>query len=319
MAWTKRKSRRSRPYRSGGGYDYGGWGFPAYVPVSARKAKVDRLVERLKRKGERLDPVRTEGHAIARTFWGKAWCSHLESHSDFSNRLPRGRSYVRNGSVCDLKIEPGRVLARVAGHDLYDVKITIQRLPGRRWAAIRRQCAGGIASLIELLEGRLSAAVMKIITDRKNGLFPRPAEIAMTCSCPDWATMCKHVAATLYGVGARLDDRPELLFLLRGVDHQDLMSERAIGKLIAGKMKTAQAGTRDGAAGTTAEIAESDLAEVFGVDVLLAPPKRKAAAKRGRDRRPNKFRKPAKARDSKPRSRTPARPPRKPKKTSSGR
>jgi len=292
MAWTKRKSRRGRPYRSGG-YAYGGWGwgFPGYVHASARKAKAERLVEKLRRKGERLDPVRIKGQAIALTFWGKAWCDHLESHSDFSNRLPRGRSYVRSGSVCDLKIEPGRVLARVVGNDLYEVEITIKRLPARRWAEIRRKCAGGIASLIELLEGRLSAAVMKIITDRKSGLFPRPDEMAMTCSCPDWATMCKHVAATLYGVGARLDDRPELLFLLRGVDHQDLISERAITKLVARQMKTAKAGTRDGTAGTTAEIAESELAEVFGVDVLLAPPKRKTAAKRGR--RPNRLRKPA--------------------------
>jgi len=297
MAWKKGKRRRSRSYYAGGGYDYGGWGYPAYIPAAVRKAKAERLVEKLRRKGERLEPLRIEGYAIARTFWGKGWCDHLESHSDFANRLPRGRSYVRNGSVCDLKIEPGRVLARVVGNDIYEVEITIRRLPAQRWAAIRRRCAGGIASLIELLEGRLSAAVMRIITDRENGLFPRPVEIEMSCSCPDWATMCKHVAATLYGVGARLDDRPELLFLLRGVDHQDLISERAITRLVAGEKKPAEAGTRGWTAGeknvraerdaedTSTEIAESELAEVFGVDVLLTPPKRKAAAKRSRRRK----------------------------------
>lgn len=282
MARKKRRRQRSWSYYSGGGYDYGGWGYPAYVPAAARKAKAERLVEKLRRKGERLDPVRIDGYAIARTFWGKGWCDHLESHSDFANRLPRGRSYVRNGSVCDLKIEPGRVLARVAGNDIYDVEITIRRLPAQRWAAIRRKCAGGIASLIELLEGRLSAAVMKIITDRENGLFPRPAEIEMVCSCPDWATMCKHVAATLYGVGARLDDRPELLFLLRGVDHQDLISERAIKRLVVCDKNAAKAGTRERASGKTTEIPESELAEVFGIDVLLTPPKLRAAMKRGR-------------------------------------
>jgi uncharacterized Zn finger protein len=294
MAWKKSRSRRGIYY--GYSYDYSGWGFKPYVPVAERRAEAERRLEKLRKKGEKLDPVRLEGPTIARTFWGKAWCDHLESHSDFANRLPRGRSYVRNGSVCDLKIEPGRVRARIVGNDLYEAVITIKKLPTARWAAIRRKCAGGIASLIELLQGRLSAAVMKIITDRENGLFPRPAEIEMSCSCPDWATMCKHVAATLYGVGARLDDRPELLFLLRGVDHQDLLSERAITRLVAGGKRSAKAGTSAPATGkadkrteqeageTLNELAESELAEVFGVDIVLGPAKRKVAAKRRKDR-----------------------------------
>jgi len=214
---------------------YSSWGgFPPYVSAAEKRAKAEKRIAALRRKGERLDPVAIEGSGIARTFWGKAWCAHLESHSDFANRLPRGRTYVRHGSVCDLRIEAGRVAARVVGNDLYEVVISIKKLPGPRWAAIKRKCAGGIASLIELLQGRLSAVVMKIITDREEGLFPRPSEIGMTCSCPDWATMCKHVAAALYGVGARLDDRPELLFVLRGVDKEELIGERAITRLVAG-------------------------------------------------------------------------------------
>ena len=303
MAWRKRKRRKTWSSYSGGGYDYGGWGYPAYVPSATRKAKAERMLEKLRRKGERLEPVRIEGYAIARTFWGKAWCNHLESYSDFANRLPRGRSYVRNGSVCDLKIEPGRVLARVVGKDIYEVEITIKKLMAQRWAAIRRKCAGGIASLIELLQGRLSAAVMKIITDRENGLFPGPAEIDMICSCPDWATMCKHVAATLYGVGARLDNRPELLFLLRGVDHQDLISERVIARLVAGgEKRPAKPSTRGSKVSKTHEksgreleerthdLAESELAEVFGVDVLITSPRRKSDAvpKAGKRKRRSK-------------------------------
>jgi uncharacterized Zn finger protein len=215
---------------------FSGWGgFPPYVSAAKKRAKAEKQMAALRRKGEQLDPVAITGRTIARTFWGKAWCTHLESHSDFSNRLPRGRSYVRQGSVCDLKIETGRVSARVVGTHLYKVIISIKKLPGPRWAAIKSTCAGGIDSLIELLQGRLSSGVMKIITDRENGLFPRPSEIEMNCSCPDWATMCKHVAATLYGVGARLDDRPELLFVLRGVDKEDLVSERAISRLVAGE------------------------------------------------------------------------------------
>lgn len=278
------------------------------MPLAERRAKAARRIEALKRKGLKIDPVRIEGPQIARTFWGRAWCDHLESHSDFANRLPRGRSYVRNGSVCDLKIEPGRVTSRVAGNDLYDVAITIKKLPPARWAAIRRKCAGGIASLIELLQGKLSAAVMEIITDRENGLFPRPAEIEMDCSCPDWATMCKHVAAALYGIGARLDDRPELLFVLRGVDHQDLLGERTLARLAEKGTISAKAGrsraratkphrraaqergektVRD-AAQAVDEIAESDLAEIFGVEIALALPKSKKPA--GQAKRPGRAR-----------------------------
>ncbi|MBE3129096.1 MAG: hypothetical protein IMZ54_00060, partial [Acidobacteria bacterium] len=208
-----------------------GWGrryashFPRYVPVAERLAKAKRQMERLNKKGEKLDPVVIEGQAIARTFWGKAWCRHLEAHCDFWNRLGRGRSYVRSGSVCDLVIGPGRVTARVVGNDLYDVEIDIKKLQPARWTAIRKSSTGGIASVVELLRGRLSAAVMGIMTHPTNGLFPRRQEIQMRCSCPDYATMCKHVAATLYGVGARLDIRPELLFVLRGVDHMQLIDE----------------------------------------------------------------------------------------------
>jgi uncharacterized Zn finger protein len=306
MAWRKTKSRRRASYGYGyrDEYGYRDWEFPRDVPAAERRAQAARRIEKLKKRGVAIDPVKIDGSVIARTFWGKEWCDHLESHSDFANRLPRGQSYVRNGSVCDLKIEPGRISSRVAGNDLYEVAITIRKLPAARWAAIRRKCAGGIASVIELLQGRLSTGVMKIITDRENGLFPRPAEIEMDCSCPDWATMCKHVAATLYGVGARLDDRPELLFVLRGVDHEDLLSERTLERLAEG-MKTGAETAKSGLmapksgrrakrsvdgrvprdeAETLAEIAESDLSEVFGVDIAPTPAKRKKSTHRTKRR-----------------------------------
>ncbi len=173
-----------------------------YVSVAQRRANAMRHVAKLAKKGRTISPVKIAGRDIAKTFWGEAWCDNLESYSDFENRLPRGRTYVRNGSVVDLQIKPGLVTAIVSGSELYDVKIRIKPLPASTWRKIGAQCAGQIASIVELLQGRFSKGVMEILTRHDGGMFPSPAEIDMDCSCPDWADMCKHVAATLYGVGA---------------------------------------------------------------------------------------------------------------------
>src|SRR3954470_20475358 len=175
-------------------YDY-----KPYVPVAKRRAQAAREVAKRVKKGQAVFPVVIEGRAIVSTFWGKAWCTNLESYSDFENRLPRGRTYVRNGSVVDLKIEKGRIKALVSGSELYEVGIDIAALPKQKWSALKRQCAGKIGTLVELLQGKLSKAVMATVTDREQGLFPKPKEIEMTCSCPDYAGMCKHIAATMYG------------------------------------------------------------------------------------------------------------------------
>ena len=198
--------------------------------------------------------------SIAKTFWGKAWCENLESYSDFENRLPRGRTYVRNGSVVHLEIQPGRISALVSGSELYSVEITIASLPDPHWKCVKSQCAGQIGSLVELLQGRLSKSVMDVVTQRGGGLFPKPAEIKMKCSCPDWAGMCKHVAAVMYGVGARLDDKPELLFLLRKVDHLELIAGAVDGAPVAGAGKSRGKKT----------IAAGDLADVFGIEMADA-------------------------------------------------
>src|SRR4029077_3566360 len=195
-----------------------------YVPVAARRRKAEREMEKLRKQGALLSPVKIEGRQIARTFWGKAWCDNLESYHDFENRLPRGRTYVRNGSVLDLQIAPREVTAMVCGSSLYRVMVGIDPVPRAQWRSICTDCAGGIDSLGELLQGRLSQGVMERICRQGLGLFPAPREIHFKCSCPDHASMCKHVAAVLYGVGARLDQQPELLFRLRTVDEKDLLA-----------------------------------------------------------------------------------------------
>lgn len=227
------------------------------MPVAQRRAKAARAIAKMSKGGGATEPVNIEGRGIAKTFWGKAWCDHLESYSDFSNRLPRGRTYVRNGSVVDLRITEGQVAALVSGSDLYKIAIQIKPLAKRTWSKVQSECAGKIDSLIEMLQGRLSSSVMQVVTDRKTGLFPAPSEIQMKCSCPDWAEMCKHIAATLYGVGSRLDEKPELLFLMRGVDPAELISEATATDAVA------QTTLTEG----DAVIGESELSDVFGIEI----------------------------------------------------
>ena len=200
------------------------WRWPRYVPVAERRAKAKKKVQQLRKKGKNICPIQIEGRTIVRSFWGQGWCTHLESFSDFSNRLPRGRTYVRNGSVCHLEIGPGQVTAMVSGSKIYNVTIGIKELSCAVWEEVKHKCAGSIGSMLELLQGKLSDEVMQVVTDAHKGLFPRPEEISLHCDCPDWAVMCKHVAAVLYGVGHRLDQEPELLFTLRGVEARELIS-----------------------------------------------------------------------------------------------
>jgi uncharacterized Zn finger protein len=200
------------------------FGWQPYVPVAERRRQAERKLDKLRKQGQSVAPVTIEGRTIARSFWGKSWCTNLERYSDFANRVPRGRTYVRNGSVVDLQVAKGTVTAMVAGSSLYKIKITIAPVAVGRWKAICRDCAGTIDSLIELLQGRFAKGVMDRVCREGDGLFPSPAEIKLSCSCPDWADMCKHVAAALYGVGARLDEKPQLLFVLRGVDENDLLA-----------------------------------------------------------------------------------------------
>jgi uncharacterized Zn finger protein len=236
------------------------WGYSwrPYVPVARRKSNARAYAVKLAKKEKRdLAPVVLAGRTIAGSFWGKAWCENLEQYSDFANRLPRGRTYVRNGSVIDLQIERGKVKAIVSGSEVYRVTIDIKTVPAPKWSRIKNDCARSVDSLIDLLQGRFDQGIMQRLTERETGLFPHPKEIKMACSCPDWAGMCKHVAATLYGVGARLDSAPELLFTLRDVDHLELIGEA----VDADNLSEAFQGEKESA------LSGSDLGEIFGIDI----------------------------------------------------
>jgi uncharacterized Zn finger protein len=244
-----------------------------YVTAAERRRRAEREVQKLSKKGHPVSPVVIDGRTIARTFWGKSWCDNLEGYSDYANRLPRGRTYVRNGSVLDLQIAPGEVQALVSGSEIYRVAVKISVMPKARWTSLCSDCAGGIDSLVELLQGLFSKGVMERICRQKTGLFPAPAEIQFSCSCPDWASMCKHVAAVLYAIGARLDDRPELLFRLRRVDEKDLIAKAGSGLPLS---KTRPSKER--------VLADDGLSELFGLDMAAVeddrtPPVRQKPAR----------------------------------------
>ena len=227
-----------------------------YVPVAERRRQAEKLTAKLRKQGKTLAPVGIAGRAIANTFWGKAWCSNLEAYRDYESRLPRGRSYVRNGAVIDLQIAPGEVRALVNGSELYKASVTVRPLAQSAWRRLCADCSGRIDSLVELLQGRFSKAVMERLCRQDTGIFPRPAEIRFDCSCPDHAAMCKHIAAVLYGVGARLDEQPDLLFRLRAVEGAEL---------VAGA--TADLALVAGTPAADRVLQDDDMAALFGLDM----------------------------------------------------
>jgi uncharacterized Zn finger protein len=228
----------------------------SYEDAHKTKARVQRDIERRKKRGEEFDQLTlpTKGLKIATTFWGNAWCHQLETYHDYENRLPRGRSYLRQGNVYNLGIEPGLVTAIVAGSSLYEVGVRIEPLLKPDWERFKEDCAGQVGSLLDLLAGKLGDDVLCTITDPDRGLFPTSAEIRFSCTCPDHADMCKHVAAVLYGVGAKLDSAPDLFFVLRSVDPSELLSDTT--KEVLGTMES-----------TDATLAGEDLSVLFGIEL----------------------------------------------------
>jgi uncharacterized Zn finger protein len=252
-----------------GRYDY--YGFAPYVSVAQKKINAEKLTAKLTKKGEKLSPVSLTGTKLAATFWGKSWNANLEQYRDYESRLPRGRSYLRHGAVIDLKVKDCQIEALVSGSSLYKIGIKVKPLKDDRWKALKKDCSGKITSLIGLLQGKLPAPVMAAVTREKAGLFPEPADITFHCSCPDSAGICKHIAAVIYGVGARLDHQPELLFLLRGVNHLELISEA--GDAVAAKSDSA-----------ADAVAFDDISGIFGIELDENPsspvPTKKIASKK---------------------------------------
>ncbi len=264
------------------------YGFFEYVTVAEKQARNRKAIEKLRKKNPHIAPVVISGKRLAATWWGKAWGDNLESYSDYANRMGRGRSYVRHGAILDLQITPAKITALVQGSENkpYEINIAIKPLNKDAWKKIAEACEGKIESLQELMEGGFPKALNELFTAKGKGLFPAPGEITLQCSCPDYATMCKHVAATLYGVGARLDEDPGLFFVLRDVNMDDLVS-----KAIAQKSETLlkKSGRR-----SSRIIDSDDILGMFGIEMEVEKPemkegiaKKKVAGKRGRKPKDN--------------------------------
>jgi uncharacterized Zn finger protein len=257
--------------------------YPPRVTAAQRRAKIARTLTTASKRGQRMSPIVIKGRKIAETFWGKAWCDNLERYRDFAHRLERGRTYVRNGSVVDLTVGAGSIDATVCGTELYKIAISIDALDAKTWSVIQTDCAGSIGSRVDLLAGKLSDSVMTRLCADRIGLFPPPSAIRFSCSCPDYAIMCKHVAAAMYGVGARLDHAPELLFELRKVSLDDLVSS-AIAPTKRAAPKHA--------------LAADGLAAMFGIDIadsfIPEAPITQSATKPRKPRKPRKPPKPRK-------------------------
>jgi len=281
------------------------WKYPRYVSVAEKRAKASQKLKQLRKKNPGIQPIALEGGAIAKTWWGKSWNLNLERYADYRNRIGRGRSYLRHGAVLDLQISAGQVNSLVQGSRTkpYMVTIKIKAITKEIWENMKAACAGKLDSLPELLSGKFPKALGEVFTAQGRGLFPSPQEIGFDCSCPDWADMCKHVAATLYGIGTRLDDDAGLFFKLRKVKIDDLIQETLKDQSYKLLDKAAKMGP--------AKIAESDLSGLFGIDMeetmdLDLPKTTKKVAGAGKTSRQAAKKSKAETAKRKPAIRTPA-------------
>jgi uncharacterized Zn finger protein len=233
--------------------------FPKYESVAEKKEKANSSLIKLKKKNPDIEPVILEGRTLAKNWWGKTWNLNLESYADYENRINRGKSYVRNNMVLDLKITKGKIKAKVQGSRKkpYDVEISIDTLSKDKWERVTALCNNSIESLEQLVEGRFPKELDVLFKEKEYGLFPSPKEIHFDCSCPDWASMCKHVAAALYGIGARLDSNPMLFFELRDIDSKELV-RKSVEKKLENMLKNAGKKSKR-------EIAANDISDIFGL------------------------------------------------------
>ena len=238
------------------------WFFNDYTSSAELKAKAKKNIAKLK------DAAPVCAHSargpICLTWWGKEWCKNLESYAEYENRLPRGRRYVRAGGIIDLKIKDNVAKAKIqsSGSGYYNVSVVFKKLRKEDMAKIVARSAQRIDNVDSLLKGDFPEDLKDLFTQEKPGLFPAPDEISFDCDCPDWTSMCKHVAAALYGVGIRIDESPKDFFALRGIDIENFLSGVVEDK-VALMLKNVNVKS-------DRIITDGDMAEIFGIDGFAA-------------------------------------------------
>ncbi|TDD18652.1 hypothetical protein E1218_25585, partial [Kribbella turkmenica] len=184
-----------------------------------------------RRKGEDAGLPAAKGPGSRRpfgaTWWGRAWLEALEQRARLDpNRLSRGRSYARRGSVLDLTVSPGEVEAFVQGSRVtpYQVTVRIRAFTTAEWDAVLDVVSAQIGRVAALLDGELPPEVVDDVHAAGLDLLPGAGEVLTNCSCPDFAVPCKHSAAVCYLIADALDDDPFALLLLRGRPRDDLLT-----------------------------------------------------------------------------------------------
>ncbi len=160
------------------------------------------------------------------TWWGQRWIDALEAlGAVYANRLPRGRTYARKGTVQDLAIDAGAVTARVQGSRArpYRVQLQLPVFDDPTWEAITTALASRVRLSAELLDATMPEDIDEVLAECGVSLFPSARELTTRCSCPDVANPCKHVAAVHYVLAQTFDADPFLLMTLRGRDRDTLL------------------------------------------------------------------------------------------------
>lgn len=237
------------------------WFYDYYDAPSV--SELIRMAQENLSKNNRYSPVILNNSSrfsknICNSWWGNAWCKNLERYADCNNRIDRGKSYLKNNMVIDLKINGGEIYAKVQGSRKtpYTVKITIDPIDEKKRLRIEEQATGKIQNLEALINGTFPEE-LKDIFFQNDGLFPSLKEIHFNCSCPDFARMCKHVSAALFGVGIRLDKNPIYFFQMRGINIDDFVNKAVFGKVNKMLENTDVI--------TTRIIQESDITKLFGI------------------------------------------------------
>ena len=217
---------------------------------------------------------------FSRTWWGQRFIAALEEFTDEA-RLGRGRSYASNGRIIEYTLSKGTVTAKVRGsinpyfgvykEPIYKTSITIKAITSNDWAKVIRQIASRADLITKLLMNEMPDTIEDAFSGLGLHLLPHSErDFETSCSCPDWANPCKHIAGVYYLLASALDNDPFLMFELRGLSREDLHTELTrspLGKILASALDSD----------------EEPLVEP--VTSYYTPPNERAASSRGHSQR----------------------------------